>query len=106
MRYTNAAHRPGGTGIPEKEHIMQTTIRTINSIGIAEIHAFLAANHKYGGDHFTADMLRAWAEDAEFQMSEGNSPTVEIKSWDAVSGHTEICTVSEAGIDAVEVDGQ
>ena len=51
-------------------------------------------------------MLRAWAEDAEFQMSEGNSPTVEIKSWDAVSGHTEICTVSAAGIDAVEVDDQ
>ena len=106
MRYTNAAHRPGGTGIPEKGHIMQTTIRTINSIGIAEIHAFLAANHKYGGDHFTADMLRAWAEDAEFQMSEGNSPTIEIKSWDAVSGRTEIFTVSEAGIDAVEVDDQ
>lgn len=85
---------------------MQTTIRTINRVGTAEIHAFLAANHKYGGDHFTADMLRAWAEDAEFQMSEGNSPTIEIKSWDAVSGRTEIFTVSEAGIDAVEVDDQ
>ena len=78
---------------------MQVAIQTINSIGIAEIHAFLAANHKYGGDHFTPAMLRAWAEDAEFQMSEGNSPTVEIKSWDAVSGHTETFTVSDAGID-------
>ena len=83
---------------------MQTTIRTINSVGIAEIHAFLAASHKYGGDHFTADMLRAWAADAEFQMDEGNSPTIEIKSWDAVSGHAEIFTVSGAGIDCTAVE--
>ena len=78
---------------------MQVAIQSINSIGIQEIHAFLSECHKLGGDHFTPAMLLAWAQDAEFQMSEGNSPTVEIKSWDAVSGHTEICTVSAAGID-------
>ena len=83
---------------------MQATTRTINSIGIAEIHAFLAERHKLGGDHFTPDMLLAWAADAELQMDEGNSPTIEINSWDAVSGHTEIFTVSAAGIDAVDVD--
>ena len=85
---------------------MQVSIQTINSTGIQEIHAFLSECHKLGCDHFTPAMLRAWAEDAEFQMSEGNSPTIEIKSWDAVSGRTEIFTVSEAGIDAVEVDDQ
>ena len=78
---------------------MQVAIKTINSIGTAEIHAFLAARHKLGGDHFTPDMLRAWAQDAEFQLGEGNSATIEIKSWDAVSGHTETFTVSDAGID-------
>jgi hypothetical protein len=82
------------------------TNRTINATGLAEIHAFLASHHKKGGDHFTADMLRAWAADAEFQMSEGNDADIEIKSWDTVSGRTELFTVSPAGIDTemVEID--
>ena len=78
---------------------MQVAIQAINSIGIQEIHAFLAERHKLGGDHFTPAMLLAWARDAEFQLGEGNSATIEIKSWDAVSGHTETFTVSDAGID-------
>ena len=79
-----------------------TTIasRTINTTGLREIADFLAANHRLGGEHFTSDMLNAWAADAEFQMSEGNSPTIEIKSWDALSGHTETYTISDAGLDA------
>jgi hypothetical protein len=71
----------------------------INSTGLAEIHAFLTENHKLGGDHFTPDMLRAWAADAEFQLGEGNGASVEIRSFDSVSGHTEIFTVSDAGIE-------
>ena len=80
------------------------TNRTINATGLAEIQAFLAAYHKKGGDHFTKDMLRAWADDAEFQLSEGNGADIEIKSWDAVSGHTETFTVSDAGIDTEFVE--
>ena len=72
---------------------------TINATGLAEIHAFLAVKHKLGGNHFTPDMMRAWADGAEFQLSEGNTPTIEIKSWDAKSGHTETFTVSDAGFD-------
>ena len=34
--------------------------KTINAAGIHEISAFLAEHHKKGGEHFTADMLRAW----------------------------------------------
>ena len=83
---------------------MRASIRTINAAGLAEIHAFLAGNHKLGGDHFTADMLSAWAADAEFQLAEGNSPTIEIKSWDSVSGHTELFTVSDAGLDTELVE--
>ena len=65
---------------------------TVNAAGLDEIQAFLADTHKLGGDHFTADMLRAWAADAEFQLAEGNSPTIEISSRDSVSGRTEgIC---------------
>ncbi len=85
---------------------MQVAHKTINAIGLAEIHAFLAARHKLGGDHFTPSMLSAWADNAEFQLAEGNPASIEIRSWDAVSGHTEEFTVSDAGIDTtmIEVD--
>ena len=83
---------------------MQVAIKTINSIGIAEIHAFLTARHKLGGNHFTPDMLRAWAEDAEFQLGEGNPASIEIRSFDSVSGHTENYTISDEGLDCEEVE--
>lgn len=73
---------------------------TVNAAGLAEIKEFLADSHKLGGDHFTADMLRAWAADAEFQLREGNTPSIEISSRDALSGRTETYTISDAGLDA------
>ena len=73
---------------------------TVNATGLAEIKEFLADKHKLGGDHFTSDMLRAWAADAEFQLREGNTPSIEIKSWDALSGHTETYAITDAGLDA------
>ena len=76
---------------------------TINASGLTEIAAFLAEKHKLGGEHFTPDMIRAWAGDAEFQIAEGNSASIEIKSWDSQSGHTEVLTISNAGIDAGDV---
>ena len=75
-------------------------VRTINQTGIREIYEFLTDNHKQ--EEFTETMLAAWAADAEFQMDEGNPPTIEIKAWDSVSGHAVEFTVSEAGVD-VEV---
>lgn len=78
---------------------------TINAIGRAEIAAFLSERHKLGGDHFTPGMIAAWAADAEFQMSEGNSPTIEIKSFASLSGHVETYTVSDAGIEYVDLEG-
>lgn len=80
-----------------------TTTYTVNEQGLNEIKEFLAANHKKGGDHFTRDMLQAWAADAEFQLAEGNSASIEIKSWDSQSGHAEVLTISNAGIDAGDV---
>lgn len=79
------------------------TNRTVNATGLAEIAAFLAAHHKLGGEHFTPDMLRAWAADAEFQLAEGNTPTIEISSRDSASGHTETFTVSDAGVDGARI---
>ena len=85
---------------------MQVTTYTVNEQGLNEIKEFLAANHKKGGDHFTRDMLNAWAADAEFQMSEGNSPSIELKASDSIHGYTQEYTVSDAGIDTeyVEID--
>lgn len=74
-------------------------VKSINDTGLGEIHAFLAERHVKGGDHFTRDMLRAWAADAEYQLGIGNDASIEIKSWDAVSGRTETFTVSDAGVD-------
>ena len=100
MTSTTPGTVPGGI----KEQKMRYTNYSINAAGLAEIHAFLAAHHKKGGDHFDRDMLRAWAADAERKLSEGNSPTIEIKSWDSTSGHTEELTISDAGIDTEYID--
>lgn len=85
-----------------------TTIatRTINASGLREIAGFLAANHRLGGEHLTGDMLNGWAAEAEFQMAEGNTPSIEIKSYDSVHGRTQEYTISPAGIDTeyVEID--
>lgn len=77
-------------------------VRTVNQTGLREIYEFLTDNHKQ--DEFTEAMLNAWAEEAEFQMGEGNPPTIEIKAWDSVSGHAVEFTVSDAGVDVEVID--
>ena len=88
---------------------MQVAIKTINAAGIEEIRAFLLANHTTpdlyeGTTKFTMDMLRAWAADAEFQMSEGNPPRIEIRAADCVHGWTTEYEISNAGLDSREVE--
>jgi hypothetical protein len=73
-------------------------MKTINQIGLEEIRIFLAENHKLG-ETFTKNMIGAWAADAEFQMAEGNSPSIEIKAWDSIHGYTQEYTISKSGID-------
>lgn len=77
---------------------------TVNDHGLKEIHEFLSIHHRLGGDHFDRSMLQAWAEDAEFQLGEGNPPSIEIRSWDSVSGHTEEFTLSRNGLDCREIE--
>lgn len=77
---------------------MQVT-RTINAAGLAEIRAILAAYHKLGGDHFTDSMIAAWAAEAQFQLDEGNPPSIEIKARDHVDGRTQDFTLSDAAVD-------
>ena len=82
---------------------MKTIIKTVNNQGIDEIRQFLADNHKKG-DNFTRDMLLAWANEAEFSLSEGNDAVIEIKSWDSIRGRTQTYTISAAGLDCVEIE--
>jgi hypothetical protein len=79
---------------------------TVNDVGLQEIHDFLAENHKLGAEHFTKQMLRAWAAEAEFQLSEGNDASIELKVWDSINRRTQTFTISDAGLDAeiVEID--
>ena len=82
---------------------MKTTRYYVNAQGIEEIREFLAENHKKG-DGFSIDMLHAWASDAEFQLSEGNPASIEIKSRDSVHGRTQEYTLSAAGLTAEEIE--
>lgn len=87
---------------PAKKEKDMLRATTVNAIGLKAIQSFLAANHKMGAE-FTEGMLRAWAVDAEFQLGQGNPATIEIKSWDSVSGATVEFTVPDDGLDFSEV---
>ena len=78
----------------------------VNETGLNEIMEFLAKNHKKGGEHFTREMLKSWAKDAEFQISEGNPASVEIPYYDSVSGATVEYRISDAGITKTEIEQQ
>lgn len=76
----------------------------INTNGITKIAAALGQFHKLGQDHFTAAMLHAWAAEAEQSFDNGNGMAFEIKSWDSITGHTEIVTIDSEGYDIEAVD--
>ncbi|HEX9391469.1 MAG TPA: hypothetical protein VF928_09180 [Usitatibacteraceae bacterium] len=79
--------------------------RSVNQIGRQEIAAFLLANHKKGESiHDVKSCIDAWVEDAEFHLAQGNQASIEIRSWDAVSGRTENFEISDAGLDIEEVE--
>lgn len=72
-------------------------VQVINEAGLVEIKEFLSANHVRGSG-FSDSNLRAWADDAEFQLAEGNPAVIEIRAAESVSGNTEVFTVSCSGI--------
>lgn len=83
----------------------------INASGVEEIRAFLVANHNKpelyeGADSITMGVLRAWAQEAEFSLGEGNDASIELKAGDSIHGRTQTFTVSAAGVDSVEFDDE
>ncbi|NBW08754.1 MAG: hypothetical protein EBR82_12095 [Caulobacteraceae bacterium] len=71
----------------------------INNNGLNQISSSLGQFHKLGQEHFTESMLHAWAAEAEESFDNGNGMCFEIKSWDSVSGHTEVVTITADGFD-------
>ena len=98
MDSTSLPTAPRGKQGQEKK--VQVTTYTVNEQGLNEIKEFLAANHKKGGDHFNREMLEAWAQEAEFQLGEGNPASIEIKAYESIHGRTQEYTISNAGLDA------
>ena len=78
----------------------------INENGLQQIAAALGEYHKLGRDHFTPEMLRAWAADAEFSLAEGNGAVIELAARDSVRGVTQTFEISAAGLNTehVEID--
>ena len=48
---------------------IEMQVAHINENGLQQIAAALGEYHKLGRDHFTQEMLRAWAADAEDHLS-------------------------------------
>lgn len=76
----------------------------INAKGLEEIRVFLIGCHKDGYLYYddmpdSAKMLNAWAQEAERQINNGNPPSIELKAWDSVAGHTIEFTISNEGVD-------
>lgn len=80
-------------------------IKIINKAGIDEIAEFLRANHKKG-DKIANSIccLFYWVQEAEFQLSEGNPASIELKSWYSVYNYTQTFTVSSEGIDVITIE--
>lgn len=85
-------------------NITKITTYITNENGLSQIHAHLSSLHKLGGDHFTRDMLLAWAADAERNMNDAGQPAFEISAWDSVSGRTELCRITDDGFDKEETN--
>jgi hypothetical protein len=72
----------------------------INETGRQEIRDILLKNHLELTDYnLDEKMLDAWCRDAEFQLENGNSATIELKSWDNLSGKTQEFEISLRGVD-------
>ena len=78
----------------------------INTNGLNQIAAALGFSHKLGQEHFTANMLNAWAAEAEESFDSGNGMCFEIKSWDSSTGRTEVVTITTHGYDIEDLNDE
>lgn len=89
---------------------MKSIIKNVNKKGLEEIAEFLGQNYKKavnsgeGASYFSESMLQARADEAEFQLSEGNPACIELKAHDSIHGFTQEFKISEAGLDSSEIE--
>ena len=74
-------------------------MKTVNALGLKQIQDHLSDFHKRGREHFTDEMLQAWAEDVERSLREKDRAEFEIRASDSISGHTELCRLSDDAYD-------
>jgi hypothetical protein len=78
-------------------------VKTVNDMGIKQIRLYLESYHELGGNHFTKEMLNAWARDVERSLCENDRAEFEIPSWQSKTGRTVLCRISDEGIDTSDV---
>jgi hypothetical protein len=69
--------------------------------GLAEIRAFLQANHReciHNKDHFTDAMLLEWAKMAEEAAERDNAPVVTIQAYNSVNNRVQHYLLREDSI--------
>lgn len=76
----------------------------INQNGLQQIHDALGKYHKLGYDHFTPEMLSAWAADVEDNYSNCGNAEFEIRSHDTKAGSPVIIAINPDGYDTVNYD--
>lgn len=81
----------------ENEELEIGLYKEVNEVGAQEILSFLLANHKHGAALGDKE-LAAWVDGVNFQLAEGNAPTVEIAAEHSAYGYTVAYTVSDAGV--------
>ena len=82
-------------------------MKVINANGLGQIRDFLVNNHKKGNELYLdccESMILPWADEAEFQLGEGNPPVIELSCHNSVHGYTQTFTVSDAGLDCLPDD--
>ena len=78
-------------------------MKVVNIHGCHWIADQLTRILKAGTDKPSLKQAMAYAEEAEYQMSIGNPPCIEIRSWYTSSGHTEEFEIPEEYIEVEEV---
>ena len=81
------------------EYRLAGQVARINVDGLNQIAEALGMYHKLGRDHFTLDMLNAWATDAEDNFNNGNGCYFEIRSFDTKSGIAVEISITADGYD-------
>jgi|DEB19_MinimDraft_2_1074335.scaffolds.fasta_scaffold00097_19 hypothetical protein len=71
-------------------------IYEVNNRGRQQIRKALQQHHTKG--FFTDSQVRAWAEDVENNLCEGNGAYFEIPGFNTVSGRPEVIYIDDKGI--------